>query len=77
MWLEIGVGVLLALALVQCALLYRLWQHSLQLQRRVEQVVHDSTHGVTAMPSSNHRRRASPTNWPSNWPAKAPTSTSW
>jgi hypothetical protein len=42
MWLEIGMGVLLVLALVQCAVLYRLWQHSLQLQQRVEQVVHDT-----------------------------------
>ncbi|MGB3749372.1 MAG: DUF2802 domain-containing protein [Rhodanobacter sp.] len=52
MWLEIGMGVLLVLALVQCAVLYRLWQHSLQLQRRIEQVVHDTAHGVTDVPTS-------------------------
>lgn len=52
MWLEIGMGLLLVLALVQSALLYRLWQHSLQLQQRVERVVHDAAHGVTDVPTS-------------------------
>src|SRR6185312_8604162 len=52
MWLEIGMGLLLALALAQSALLYRLWRHSLQLQRRIEQMAHDATHGFTDVPTS-------------------------
>ncbi|CAM5459566.1 DUF2802 domain-containing protein [Rhodanobacter lindaniclasticus] len=52
MWLETGVAVLLALALIQAALLYRLRQHSLQLQRRIEQLAREASQGVTDVPTS-------------------------
>lgn len=52
MWLEIGVAVLLVLALIQSAVLYRLWQHARQLQQRIEQLAREATQGVTDVPTS-------------------------
>jgi HAMP domain-containing protein len=52
MWLEIGIGVLLVLALAQSVALLGLWRQSLRLQQRIERMAHDAAHGFTDVPTS-------------------------
>ncbi|MGB3463178.1 MAG: DUF2802 domain-containing protein [Rhodanobacter lindaniclasticus] len=51
MWLEIGIGLLLALALAQAAALLSLWRQSQRLQQRIERMAQDA-HGFTDVPTS-------------------------
>lgn len=52
MWLEIGVVILLLLALLQSILLLRLWRQSTQLRQRIELLSNDASHGWTDVPTS-------------------------
>lgn len=52
MWLEIGVAVLLLLALAQSALLFHLWRESSRLRQRVELLSHGASHAFTDVPTS-------------------------
>lgn len=52
MWLEIGMAVLLLLALAQSALLLHLWRQARQLQQRIGALSHGAVHGVTDVPTS-------------------------
>ncbi|MEO6800626.1 MAG: DUF2802 domain-containing protein [Rhodanobacter sp.] len=52
MWLDIGVAVLLLLALVQLALLVHLWRQSTQLKQRIQVLSHGALHACTDVPTS-------------------------
>jgi hypothetical protein len=52
MWLELGIGVLLLLTLVQSVVLIRLWRQSQQLQREVAGLSHGMAHVSTDVPTS-------------------------
>lgn len=52
MWLEIGMAILLVLALAQSVALFGMWRQSQRLQQRVEQLAQDATHGFTDVPTS-------------------------
>lgn len=52
MWLDIGVAVLLLLALVQSALLFHLWRQSADLKQRVQVLSHGALHAFTDVPTS-------------------------
>jgi len=52
MWLEVGVAVLLLLALAQSALLLHVWRHLRELQRRVAAQSHDAMYACTDVPTS-------------------------
>jgi hypothetical protein len=52
MWLEFGVGLLLLFALVQAAVLLRLWRQLQELQRSVVELSHGMTHVGTDVPTS-------------------------
>lgn len=53
MWLEIGVAILLLLALAQSVVLFHLWRQSAQLQRRIAVLSHETSHAVsTDVPTS-------------------------
>ncbi len=52
MWLEIGVAILLALALIQLVLLLHLWRQALQLRQRIELLAHGASHAFTDVPTS-------------------------
>jgi hypothetical protein len=52
MWLELGVGVLLALALVQSLLLFHGWRQLRELQRRVGALSREAGYACTDVPTS-------------------------
>ena len=52
MWLEVGVGILLLLALAQSVLLFHGWRQLRELQRRVVALSHDATYACTDVPTS-------------------------
>ncbi|THD08947.1 DUF2802 domain-containing protein [Rhodanobacter lindaniclasticus] len=52
MWLEIGIGLLLALALAQAAALLSLWRQSQRLQQRIERMAQDAVRSFTDVPTS-------------------------
>ncbi|WEN14587.1 DUF2802 domain-containing protein [Rhodanobacter sp. AS-Z3] len=53
MWLELGVSVLLLLAVLQSALLLRLWRQSMQLQQRIDLLSHETSQAAcTDVPTS-------------------------
>ncbi|EIM04670.1 MULTISPECIES: DUF2802 domain-containing protein [Rhodanobacter] len=52
MWLELGVGVLLALALVQSLLLFHGWRQLRELQRRVGTLSREAGYACTDVPTS-------------------------
>jgi hypothetical protein len=52
MWLEVGVGILLLLALAQSALLFHGWRQLREWQRQVAALSHDATHACTDVPTS-------------------------
>ena len=52
MWLEVGVGILLLLALAQLALLFHGWRQLRELQRQVAALSHDATYACTDVPTS-------------------------
>jgi HAMP domain-containing protein len=52
MWLEIGMGTLLVLALAQSAALLAMWRQSQRLQQRIERMASDTAHGFTDVPTS-------------------------
>jgi len=52
MWLELGVGALLALALAQAVLLFHGWRQLRELQRRVAELSHEAAHACTDVPTS-------------------------
>ncbi len=51
-WVEIGVGVLLLLTLLQSVLLVQLWRQSCQLQQRVGALAYSAVHACTDVPTS-------------------------
>ena len=52
MWLEIGMGMLLVLALAQSVALLAMWRQSQRLQQRIERMASDTAHGFTDVPTS-------------------------
>lgn len=52
MWLDIGMGVLLLLALAQSALLFHGWRQLRELQQQVAVLVHDASLACTDVPTS-------------------------
>ncbi len=52
MWIDIGVGVLLLLALVQSALLFHLWRQSAQFKQHIQMMSHGASHAFTDVPTS-------------------------
>jgi hypothetical protein len=52
MWLDAGVGILLALALAQSALLFHGWRRLRELQRQVAALSHDAVRACTDVPTS-------------------------
>lgn len=52
MWLDVGVAILLVLALLQSALLFHLWRQSAQLRQRVQMLSHGAAHAFTDVPTS-------------------------
>ncbi len=52
MWLEVGVAVLLLLALAQSFALFQLWRHARRLQKRVDGLWHGLAQAGTDVPTS-------------------------
>ena len=52
MWLEVGVAVLLLLALAQSFVLFQLWRHARRLQQRVDGFWHALGQAGTDVPTS-------------------------
>lgn len=52
MWLELGLGILLGMSLLQSVLLIVLWRQSQRQQQRLAMLSHSVTQGCTDVPTS-------------------------